>query len=140
MFPDKRTTPKNPEKPPAGSLSILIAEDNMLIQTTMRLLLSKFHITPTFANNGKQAVECFLQQQYDLVFMDLQMPEMDGLEAAKAIRQFNRQTPIVAFTSQNESSVMEQIQLAGMNDYLNKAATPDLIYQTILHYTGRIAA
>jgi CheY-like chemotaxis protein len=140
MLPDKKNISPNFQNTLTGSLAILIAEDNLLIQTTMRLLLSKFHITPTFANNGKQAVEYFLKQPYDLVFMDLQMPEMDGLEAAKAIREFNRQTPIVAFTSQNESSVKEQIQIAGMNDYLNKAATPDLIYRTILYYTGRIAA
>jgi two-component system, sensor histidine kinase len=139
MLPDPQTITQNPHKTPTGSLAILIAEDNMLIQQTLKFLFSKFRITPTFANNGKQAVDCMMHNHFDFLLMDLQMPVMDGLEATKVIRQFNSQIPIVAFTSQSESSVKEQIQSAGMNDYLSKVAAPNLIYETILRYTGAAA-
>lgn len=138
MNPDDPTTQK-PSNLPVGNITILIAEDNALIQQTMKLLLSKFKITLTFAGNGKLAVEYMLHEKYDFVLMDINMPEMDGIEATRAIRLFNQQTPIVAFTTQDALSLKQQIQTAGMNDYLSKFATPGEIYETILRYTGAAA-
>jgi CheY-like chemotaxis protein len=129
-----------PEKPGTfpvfRNLKIMIAEDNQLMQHTMKLLFSKWGCTPSFVTNGKQAVECMQQQQYDLVLMDINMPEMNGLEATKAIRTFNPKVPVIAFTTLDGAVHQEVFKNAGITAYLSKFASPEIIMKTILSYTA----
>jgi len=87
------------------------------------------------ANNGREALEALHRQDFDLVLMDIQMPEMDGLEAAAAIRQEERRTgervPIVAMTAHAMSGDRERILAAGMDDYLSKPIDIKCLMETI---------
>ena len=89
----------------------------------------------TVANNGKEAVVAVESQYFDLVLMDVQMPEMDGLEATAAIRRRERQTgqhiPIVAMTAHAMKEDRERCLATGMDDYLAKPLDPEELYALI---------
>ncbi len=94
-------------------------------QMVARAMLEKYdcHVTP--ASNGEEAVNLFKQQKFDLIFMDCQMPIMDGFEATTAIREIEvlknlRQTAIVAFTANAMKGDDEMCKAAGMSDYVTK--------------------
>lgn len=104
---------------------ILVAEDNATNRLVMKSLLKKYGITPQFAEDGKQALQIFKREPFDLIFMDCQMPEIDGYEATKAIRfleedQALERTPIVAFTAHALKGDDQKCFEAGMDDYISK--------------------
>ncbi len=104
-------------------LSILVAEDNAVNQKVALKMLEKLHIAADLAFNGVDAVNAVKNKRYDLIFMDVQMPEMDGLEAAKKIRELElppKHTIIVAMTANALQGDRERCLLAGMDDYLSK--------------------
>ena len=106
------------------ALRILLAEDNPVNQkVTVRVLERKGHIV-VVAPNGREAVTFASQQRFDLILMDIQMPEMDGYEATAAIREMERttgvHTPIVAMTGHAMKSDQERCLAAGMDDYISK--------------------
>lgn len=106
--------------------SILVAEDNLINQKIALINLEKLGHQVIFANNGIEAVNLFKQKQPDLIFMDIQMPEMGGLEATGIIRQYEvhkglvKKTPIIALTANALTTDKEKYIAAGMNDYLSK--------------------
>jgi PAS domain S-box-containing protein len=108
------------------SLHILVAEDNLINQKIAQLNLEKLGHQVRFANNGIEAVKAFKEEQFDVVFMDIQMPEMGGLEATGEIREYEikqhiiKKTPIVALTANALKTDKEKYLAAGMNDYLSK--------------------
>ena len=106
---------------PSSSLQVLIAEDNLVNQRVLQLFLETLGYIPTIANNGLEALEAMKTQTYDVIFMDMQMPKMDGITATKQIRQDCGQQPwIVALTA---NALPEDRQLcidAGMNDFITK--------------------
>ncbi|WP_186442882.1 response regulator [Desulfobotulus alkaliphilus] len=108
---------------------ILLVEDNLINQKiTMKLLENNAYI-PDLAENGFQALEKLENQSYDLVLMDVQMPEMDGLTATRKIREGHcgkeaALTPIVAFTAHASSQDRQACLEAGMDDVLTKPAKP----------------
>ena len=109
-----------PEVPP---LSILLAEDNLFNQKVMFQLLAKGGHHVTAVANGREAVEAASKGGFDVVLMDMQMPEMDGLEATRAIRQLpppEGTVAIVALTANAMGCSIENCLTAGMNDYLSK--------------------
>jgi PAS domain S-box-containing protein len=119
----------NETKPPLlpqseRRLNILVAEDNPVNQKLTRRILEKIGHTVTTVPNGKLAVEAVKKQSFDLVLMDVQMPEMDGFEATGMIREFQDQcgevTPIIAMTAHALKGDREQCIRAGMNDYVSK--------------------
>ncbi len=120
-------------KPP---IYVLLAEDNLLLQEAIKMVLAKKDFTVYVAKNGKQAVEQMKQHPIDIVLMAINMPEMNGVEATLAIRSFNQYTPIIAFTSYDENSMLQPIKKAGMNGFLSKYASPDHIYHVIMQYIG----
>ena len=106
------------------ALRILLAEDNPVNQkVTVRVLERKGHIV-VVAPNGREAVTFASQERFDLILMDIQMPEMDGYEATAAIREMERttgvHTPIVAMTAHAMKSDQERCLAAGMDDYISK--------------------
>ena len=122
------------------ALRVLVAEDNDLNQLVARKTLEAWNVQVTIAANGRLAVEAAEQATFDAVLMDVQMPEMDGYEAARQLRaRFPdaTQLPIIGLTA---SALPEDRALAleaGMNDTLAKPFDPALLYARIAHYTGR---
>ena len=107
------------------SLRILLVEDNRINQMVASRLLERMGHTVTIADNGLIAVEWIAQNKADLIFMDLQMPIMDGLTAAKEIRKWevqeNRQPiPIIAATANTSEEDKNNAFGAGMDDFLSK--------------------
>ncbi len=114
-------------KPESGAfrpLNVLVAEDNPISQKFVEVALKKSGHTVTCVTNGKQAVEMARERPFDLILMDVQMPEMDGFEATSLIRDYQREsgtfTPIVAMTANAMKGDREKCIEAGMDDYLSK--------------------
>jgi PAS domain S-box-containing protein len=104
-------------------LSILVAEDNPSNQLLIRAILSKLGHKVVIAKNGLEVVEMAQQARYHLILMDMQMPEMDGLEATRAIRALGgiyHDLPIIALTANALEGDKGRVLEAGMNDYLSK--------------------
>lgn len=127
-----------PEKPAAEQLrniSVLLAEDNELNQMLVEKFLSKWGAKVDIADNGKIAVEKLRKNNYDIILMDLQMPEMDGYETTSYIRsKFNgskRELPILAMTAHAFKEVEEKCIKAGMNDYISKPVKAEKLYSKI---------
>lgn len=103
---------------------ILIAEDNPVNQRLLQVALTKQGYKPDISNNGKEAVEACLAKEYDLVFMDIQMPEMDGLEATRIIKsKLNPAPTIIAVTANAMATDREMCLKAGMDDFISKPIT-----------------
>ncbi len=120
------------------TLHVLLAEDNLLLQQAMRIVLLQKGFKVSVAKNGKQAIEMLQQHQIDVVLMAINMPVMDGVEATIAIRSFNKYTPIIAFTSYDETSMLQHIKNAGMNGFLSKYASPEHIFETIMQHVNAV--
>jgi len=101
---------------------ILLAEDNRDNQAVYRKMLERAGYDIDIAENGKEAIEAFRNSFHDLILMDLQMPEMDGMEAAAQIRRLDsgRRVPIIAFTALPSDAHRQACLDQGMNDFLNK--------------------
>ncbi len=119
-------------------LTILLAEDNLINQKIVVQLLSKRGIKVITASNGREAVERASERKYDLVFMDVQMPEMDGFEATRKIRGNNKgpnvNTPIIALTANAMKGDREMCIESGMNEYISKPLNPEEVFHTIEQY------
>ena len=111
-------------EPRMPELRILLAEDNQVNQAVATRLLHKMGHTFTLANNGKEALALIASRVFDLVLMDIQMPEMDGIEATRRIRQDERGTlihmPIIAMTAHAMKGDRERCLAAGMDGYISK--------------------
>jgi signal transduction histidine kinase/DNA-binding response OmpR family regulator len=104
-------------------LSILVAEDNMINQAVAKRMFSKLGYEVILADNGQIALDTTLNQRIDVVFMDMQMPVMDGVQATRAIRlqlPRDKQPKIIAMTANAMQGDRERCIAAGMNDYLSK--------------------
>lgn len=101
--------------------TVLMCEDNKANCALANMLFASTQIQLDIAENGKRGVELFQQKRYDLVLMDIQMPEMDGYQAAQYIRnELQSKTPIIALTAHSIIKEKEKCIAAGMNDYLSK--------------------
>lgn len=128
----------SPDESDKRTLDILVAEDNITNQIVIRGMLKKLGHKITIVNNGIEAVDAVQTNHYDLILMDQDMPEMDGLEAARKIRQLGpafAQLTIIAMTAHTSIDIKEKCLDAGMNDYLQKPATLAQIDQKIRSYS-----
>ena len=119
---------------PAPPLRVLLADDDEISRRLATILLSKGGICVDQARNGVEAVEACRSNAYNLVLMDIQMPEMDGLTAAREIRkldQDDRKVPIVALTANALRGDRERFLEAGMNGYLAKPVDAAILFETI---------
>jgi PAS domain S-box-containing protein len=119
---------------PRSDLKILLAEDNLTNQQVAVGILGKLGLTADVVSDGQAAVAKLLEAHYDIVFMDLQMPGMDGLSAARSIRTAggrNQSVPMVAMTAHAMDRDRQRCLDAGMNDYLSKPITIDSVAKMI---------
>ena len=116
---------------PTPGASILVAEDHPVNQTLIRLLLEKRGHAVTLATNGRLALEALKEKRFDLILMDLQMPDMGGLDATEKIREAEEisggHIPIIALTARAMEGDRESCFAAGMDDYLTKPIDPDAL-------------
>jgi CheY-like chemotaxis protein len=121
-------------------LRILLAEDNVVNQKLAMRLLQQMGYRADLASNGIEAVESVQRQTYDVVLMDVQMPEMDGLEASRRI---NAQWPsgkrprIVAMTANAMQSDRDLCAAAGMDDYVAKPIRVDQLVEALMRVPAR---
>jgi PAS domain S-box-containing protein len=117
---------------------ILVVEDNEINQEIARELLQKAGMVVTVASLASEAFRALEEQKFDLVLMDIQMPEMDGLEATRHIRSFEQfaTLPIVAMTAHAMESDRELSLAAGMNDHLTKPINPATLYHAITQWVA----
>ena len=115
---------------------ILHVEDNEVNQIVAEKLLVKKGMEVDHAGNGNEALVKLAENEYDLILMDLHMPEMNGYEATLAIRESNdpkiNSIPIIAITASVMMEVQEQVLESGMNDFILKPFNPYELYQKIL--------
>jgi|SRR4051794_17691352 len=121
------------------TLQILLVEDNLINQKLAARLLEKAGHVVTIAANGKEAVDQVAARPFDLVLMDVQMPEMDGFEATQAIRQKEageRRLPIVALTAHAMVGDREKCLQAGMDGYVTKPVQPPVLFAAMAEALG----
>lgn len=119
-------------------LRILIAEDNLINQKVVVYTLKNQGAEATVANNGKEAVELLQAAPYDLILMDLQMPEMDGYQATGYIRNDMKSgIPIIAMTADAMKGEADKCMEAGMQDYISKPFDPKDLFDKVLQYAGK---
>jgi signal transduction histidine kinase/ActR/RegA family two-component response regulator len=133
----------NPNIPPLAEkypLRILLAEDNPINQQLALIILNKMGYEPCVAANGKEVLETLKKGDVDLIFMDVQMPEMDGLEATRRIRAGNGAQPvIVAITANVTRQDRDECLAEGMNDYLSKPVDLEQLASVLEKWGARIA-
>jgi signal transduction histidine kinase/ActR/RegA family two-component response regulator len=126
-----------------SNLNMLIAEDNPVNVLLMRKLLSRWKIIPTIAENGEHAVAIFQKGNFDIILMDLQMPVMNGFDAAMEIRRLpdakKANVPIIALTAAALLDIEERVLNAGMNDYVSKPFKPEELMAKIQNLVFAVA-
>ncbi|HTF21561.1 MAG TPA: response regulator [Chryseolinea sp.] len=121
-------------------LRILIVEDNLVNQKLTRRVLEKLGYAPEIAGNGREAMEAIEQRIYDLILMDVQMPEMDGFEATRKIRQELFVQPIiVAMTANAMQGDREDCLNAGMDDYISKPVKLEILVHLLDKWASKVA-
>ncbi|MFT6896651.1 MAG: two-component system sensor histidine kinase/response regulator [Paraglaciecola sp.] len=121
---------------PQFNARVLVVEDNIINQIVAQSMLEKFGIYADLAANGKEALSALESLPYDLVFMDCQMPVMDGFDASRNIRDpqskvRNRAVPIIAMTANTMEGDREKCITAGMNDFISKPVEAHKLQQAL---------
>ncbi|WP_043785302.1 response regulator [Solidesulfovibrio alcoholivorans] len=129
----------------ARPLTVLLAEDNPINQIYARELLETDGHEVVTAHTGRRALEMLRRRHFDVILMDIQMPEMDGLEATRAIRtdesgDFDPAIPIVALTAHALKGDREAFLRAGMNEYLSKPVSPEALAAALARAMGEAAS
>lgn len=128
--------------PSTKQLNVLLAEDNVVNQKLATTLLEKAGHRVEVANNGKEAVDKFSNESFDIILMDIQMPEMDGFEATYEIRKLqtcdtNERIPIIALTAHASTADRNRCLAAGMDEYISKPIRANDLYALVDRMTGR---
>ena len=137
---DKKKTAALYSPTNSNEVHILLAEDNPLNQKLVRSMLTKAGYQLDVVENGKEAVETYTcaPDKYDLILMDIQMPEMDGREAAQRIRDDGfAGIPIIAITAAIMKGDIEKYLQAGMNDFISKPIRQEVVLRTIEKWLNR---
>ena len=123
------------------NINVLVVEDIALNQLLMKTLLDDFGFERDIAENGKVAIEKLEKNSYDVILMDLQMPEMNGFEATEYIRNtMNSEIPIIALTADVTTVDLAKCKSVGMNDYIAKPVDERLLYSKILNIVRKSSA
>jgi signal transduction histidine kinase/two-component SAPR family response regulator/HPt (histidine-containing phosphotransfer) domain-containing protein len=149
--PEPEPLPVQPKQNFASQqpMRILLCDDNSLNQKVAVRILQQLGYEPDEAGNGREALDALGQKPYDLIFMDVMMPEMDGLEATRAIRElqkegdkgyFNSRIVIIAMTAQAMQGDREKCIAAGMDDYLSKPIRPNDVRAIIERWSPALSS
>ena len=135
-----KTKKSRQENEKNGKLRILLTEDNIVNQKVATSILSKWGHKISVANDGNEAIKALRENEFDIVFMDIQMPGMDGIEATKQVRksessELNKNIPIIAMTAHAMKGDREKFLDAGMNDYVSKPINIDELKNAIKKYS-----
>ena len=129
--------------PALSGLKVLVAEDNAMNRVVMSKVLSKWSLVPVFAMNGAEALETLAGEDFDLVFMDLHMPELDGYQAAEAIRKMpdtrKSGVRIIALSASATDTMEAKVRAAGMDDYLLKPFKIAELYEKLKGASAAVA-
>ena len=119
---------------PIEKLKILVVEDSKVNQMLIEMILAKFGITPTIANDGQEAIDYLSVNNVDIVFMDCRMPVVDGFEATSLLRAKGYTKPIIALTASTTSVETEQCYQCGMDEIINKPYQQDDIKVALIKW------
>ena len=142
----QESLPSRPQKTTGFAIdnepAILVAEDNLINQRVVVALLKKMGYSADIAKNGLDAIKALKKRYYHLVFMDIQMPEMDGLEATRQIRSsksgdIDPDIPIIAMTAHALEEDREMCLKAGMNDFISKPLSPETLSGILNRWVGK---
>ena len=114
--------------------TILVVDDEPELRNVLAIRLSSGGYEVIESGNGKEAIAALASEPFDVVLMDVEMPEMDGIEATKAVRAMGIKTPIVAITAHAFGSEVQKCLDMGMNDYISKPVKPESIATAIEKY------
>ncbi|MEM6721218.1 MAG: response regulator [Bacteroidota bacterium] len=112
-------------------LKVLIVDDNKINQLLTQKILTQKETICTITDNGFDAIKKLQEEKFDVVLMDIHMPEMDGYATTREIRKFNANIPIIALTASTLEDTAEKIKAAGMNDYISKPFVTEEFYKKI---------
>jgi signal transduction histidine kinase/ActR/RegA family two-component response regulator len=115
-------------------LNVLVADDNDVNLLLINSFFKKWGVQYTNASNGKVAVDLFAKNEFDMVLLDLNMPELNGYEALEAIRKINSEVPILAFTAAAYENMAQDLGAKGFDDYITKPFKPNEVYEKILRH------
>jgi len=113
-------------------LKILVAEDNAINQKVARTLFKNIGYEIEIAQNGLEVLQKIDNTQYDIIFMDVMMPEMDGLQATREIRQKGNTIPIIAMTANIAKEERSNALNSGMDDYITKPVRIDVVKKILI--------
>ena len=144
IAPPQKSAPKTVPTQTQKNAKILLVEDNQTNRIVAQSILKKLGYSVDMAENGLDAIDALKQKKFDLVFMDCQMPKMDGYEATRKIRTSSDLTdskdiPIIAMTAYAMKQDREKCLNTGMNDYISKPVTPEKISKIINKWLDNIS-
>ncbi|MFT3946195.1 MAG: response regulator [Agriterribacter sp.] len=120
-----------------GKVKILVAEDNEINQSLIKHLFKEWQLNYDLVKNGREAIALLQRENYDLVLMDIQMPEMDGYTATQQIREtLKKDVPVIAMTAHAMAGEREKCLSYGMNEYISKPLREELLYKMIAMFTS----
>ncbi|MEP6837732.1 MAG: ATP-binding protein [Bradyrhizobium sp.] len=115
---------------------VLLAEDGVDNQRLLNAFLKRAGLSATIVNNGREAVEAALRDSFDLILMDVQMPEMDGVSATRKLREEGYRGPIVALTANVMKADIERCRAAGCDEVLAKPVDRERFYEVLMQFTS----
>lgn len=136
MFEDRRN--QNAGRSSNHQINVLAVDDNAPNLELLSTWLTDLNVNVTRANGGLQAVQYGITQSFDLIFMDIQMPDLDGVQATQQIREqgINQMTPLVALTAHALSTERKQLLSSGFDDYLTKPLSEEQLSHTLTKWTS----
>ena len=115
-------------------MNILIAEDNIINQEVVKVLFKNLGYEIDIVSNGKEAIKNINKKKYDIVFMDIMMPEIDGLEATREIRAMGNKLPIIALTADLGKETKKNAYKAGVNEFIGKPIKSDELKKVMIKW------
>ncbi|MFL5341772.1 MAG: response regulator, partial [Gemmataceae bacterium] len=133
-----------PPRPATGGLRVLVAEDNAVNQLYVCGVLERYGHATTVARDGREALAALEREKFDIVLMDIEMPQMDGFSATAALRRremaYGTRTPVVALTAHALKGFREKCLAAGMDEYLSKPIRAQDLLDVVGRFGGRASA